>query len=212
MNDHALRPDERLHGLLDQVFARLHEHLNGDIIGDAPFLDEVAIKGEFGVRRGRETDFDFLEAAAHQRLEKLQLLRNVHGHGEGLIAVAQIDRAPDGRAADDLARPFSVRQGDCREGSVFHRGTGKHGFEMRMKRAWTFYQAGRCLRLTKQRQPKLREKGSASRAHGRAPAKNAEQRKSAGQKWPHGGESSEAAGNCKAARRCVSIAPSDMTI
>ena len=94
VDDDLLRADQRLDGALDQILARLHEHLQPDVVRRAVLLDEPAVEGELGVRRGREADFDFLEAAFHQRLEQLELLADVHRHGERLVAVAQIHAAP----------------------------------------------------------------------------------------------------------------------
>jgi hypothetical protein len=108
MNDRALRTDERFDGAFDEVFARLHEHLHGHVVGNAPVFDERAVEGELGIRGGGKADLDFLEAAAHQRLKQLELLRDVHGHRERLIAVAQIDAAPDGRARQGASGPLPL--------------------------------------------------------------------------------------------------------
>ena len=102
MNDAALRTDEGLDGALDEVFAGLDEHLHGDVVGDAAFFDEAAAEGELGVGRGGEADLDVLEAALHEGVEHFELLRDVHGYGEGLVAVAQVHAAPEGRFGEDL--------------------------------------------------------------------------------------------------------------
>ena len=88
-------PTSDSNGALDQILARLHEHLEPHVVRRAVFLDEPAVEGELGVRRRREADLDFLEAALHERLEQLELLADVHRHGERLVAVAQIHAAPD---------------------------------------------------------------------------------------------------------------------
>ena len=121
MDDGLLRADQRFDGALDQILARLHEHLEPHVVRRAFFLDEPAVERELGVRRRRETDFDFLEAAFHERLEQLQFLADVHRHGERLVAVAQIHAAPDGRAGEDAVRPLPVGQADRRERTVFFR-------------------------------------------------------------------------------------------
>src|SRR5207249_1997677 len=46
------RAGERLEGALDEVLARLDQHLEPDIIGRAVLLDEPAVEGELGVRSG----------------------------------------------------------------------------------------------------------------------------------------------------------------
>ena len=119
MDDDLFCADERFDGAFDQILARLHEHLEPYIVRRALLLDEPAVEGELGVRRGRKADFDFLEASFHERLEQLQFLRNVHRHGERLVAVAQIHAAPDGRAGEDAVGPLPVGQADRRKRTVF---------------------------------------------------------------------------------------------
>jgi hypothetical protein len=98
------------------------------VVWCAVFLDEPAIERELGVRRGRKANFDFLEAALHERLKKFEFLAYVHGHGERLIAVAQIHAAPARRVREDAARPLAVGQADRRERTIFFRRVFVHGF------------------------------------------------------------------------------------
>ena len=63
----------RLKGALHQVLARLHQHLNGHVGGNAPALDQFAAEIEVGLRGGRKADLDLLESARHQQLEHAQL-------------------------------------------------------------------------------------------------------------------------------------------
>jgi hypothetical protein len=121
MNNGLLRADERFNSALNQIFTRLHEHLEPHVVRRAFFLDEPAVERELGIRCGRETNFDFLEAAFHKRLEQLKFLADVHRHGERLIAVAQIHTAPDGRVGKDAVRPLPVGQADRRERTIFFR-------------------------------------------------------------------------------------------
>ncbi len=118
MNDRALRADQRLHGLLDQILAGLHEALDRDVIGDAPFLDEAAVEGELGVRGRWKSDLDFLEPTLHQRVEELEFLRDIHRHGQGLVAIAEIDAAPDRRGGQCAAGPLALRNRDGRERTI----------------------------------------------------------------------------------------------
>ncbi len=68
MNDGPLRPLEGLESAGDQIFARLHQHLDGDVIGDEVALDEFAHKIEVGLGGRREAHLDVLEAdVGHQR-------------------------------------------------------------------------------------------------------------------------------------------------
>ncbi len=78
--------------------------------GEWPFSMSRRFEGEFRVRRGRKADFDFLETDFHERLEQFQFLRNVHRHGERLIAIAQIHAAPSWRVRERARRPLAVGQ------------------------------------------------------------------------------------------------------
>ena len=92
-------PTSDSNGALDQILARLHEHLEPHVIRDAVLLDEPAVEGELGVGGRGEADLDLLEAALHERLKQLELLADVHRHGQRLVAVAQVHAAPDAARA-----------------------------------------------------------------------------------------------------------------
>ena len=62
MHDRALGAADRLEGLVDQLGARLGQHLDRDVLGNQAVLDDLAHKGEIGVRGRREADLDLLEA------------------------------------------------------------------------------------------------------------------------------------------------------
>ena len=84
-------------GLADDVLAGLREHLYCHIVGDEVLLHQRA--QEFILRFGGrgEPDFDLLEANRDELLVERQLFLQAHRHDERLIAVAQVDAAPDGR-------------------------------------------------------------------------------------------------------------------
>ena len=128
MHDGVLGAADRLEGALDQFFARLGQHLDGDAVGDLVAVDQFTAEIEFGLRGGGETDFDFLEAHADQQVEHAALAIGPHGLDQRLVAVAQIDAAPDRRFDDRAARPASVGQLHRRGGSVFLGiGHSRHG-------------------------------------------------------------------------------------
>ena len=52
-------PIKRFDGALDQILARLHEHLEPHVVRRALFLDEPAVEGELGVGRRRESRLRF---------------------------------------------------------------------------------------------------------------------------------------------------------
>ena len=114
----------------DELFAALAEDLNRDVIRDAVFLDETATEIEFDLGSRRETDLDFLEANFHEQLEVFEFLVDAHGLGEGLVAVAEIDAAPDRGAVESAVGPLAVGQVDGRERAVFTDGRGLHGTEI----------------------------------------------------------------------------------
>ena len=130
MDDGAFRADQGLDGAFDEVLAGLDEDLDGDVVGNALVLDQAAHEGELGVGGGGETDLDLLEAALHERIEHLELLGDVHGHGERLVAVAEIDAAPGGRRGQDAVGPLAIGQVDRREWPVLGCGFFQHGFSV----------------------------------------------------------------------------------
>ena len=55
MHDRAPGAADRLEGALDQLGARLRQHLDRHVVGDQVLLDELADKVEIGLRGGRES-------------------------------------------------------------------------------------------------------------------------------------------------------------
>ncbi|HUJ49773.1 MAG TPA: hypothetical protein VLW25_06225, partial [Bryobacteraceae bacterium] len=106
-------------GALDQGIARLHQHLDGYVARDQVALDEVAAEVEVGLGSGGEADLDFLESQIHQLEEHARFARRIHGLDQGLIAVAQIDAAPDRRFHDGARGPLPVRQCDGIKWPIF---------------------------------------------------------------------------------------------
>jgi len=119
VNDGVFGAFEGFEGALDEVFAGLDEDLDRDVIRDAAVFDEAAHECELRVGSRGEADFDLLEPAFHQGVEEFEFLGNVHGNGEGLVAVAEVDAAPDGGVGEGAIRPLAVGQVDRREGAVF---------------------------------------------------------------------------------------------
>ena len=77
------------------------EHLDRHVVGDPVVVDELADEVEVGLARCRETDLDLLEPHRDQRLEHVQLARWVHRIDQCLVAVAQVDGAPQRCLVDD---------------------------------------------------------------------------------------------------------------
>ena len=127
MDDGAPRAADGVEGAPDQVVARLGQHLDGDVVRDHVLLDELAAEVEIGFRGRGEADLDLLEAHPAQQLEHAPLALRPHGLDQRLVAVAQVDRAPDRRLLDDLAGPGPVGQADRLEALVFVDRHGGHG-------------------------------------------------------------------------------------
>jgi hypothetical protein len=94
-------PMSDLHGFLDQVLAGLHEHLNGDVVGNVVLLDEQAVEGEFRVRGGREAHLDFLETTQSRAPETARAFaRHSSARRAPGCQSRRIHAAPDGRALE----------------------------------------------------------------------------------------------------------------
>ena len=79
--------------------------------GMASVVDDLADEVEVGLARGREADLDLLVAHADEQLEHAPLAGGAHGVDQGLVAVAQVDRAPQRCLRDPRVRPGAVGQG-----------------------------------------------------------------------------------------------------
>ena len=108
MHDRALGAADGVEAAADQIFPRLGQHLDGDIGGNHVLLDELAHEIEIGLRGRGEAHLDLLEAHLEQQLEHAVLALGAHGLDQRLVAVAQIDAAPDRRLVDHPRRPAPV--------------------------------------------------------------------------------------------------------
>ncbi len=126
VHDRALRARRRVDRAADQLFARLGQHDDGHVVGDALLVDQHAHKVEVGLRGRREAHFDLLDADFDEHLEETQFLLRTHRLDQGLVAVAQVGAHPDWRARDGLRRPRTVVDLDGRERAVFTGWIGQH--------------------------------------------------------------------------------------
>ena len=127
MKDGVFRAAQRVDAADDQLFAALAEDLNRNIVRNAAFLDQAPAKIEFDLRRAGEPYFDLLETDAHEHLEILQLFLHAHRLGESLIAVAEVDTAPDGGAVERAVGPLAVGQVNGGKRAIFRNRCGLHG-------------------------------------------------------------------------------------
>src|SRR5690606_29282520 len=117
-------------GAADQVLARLGQHDDGDVVGNALLVHQLAHEVEIRLRRGGDADLDCLETDLDHLLEETQLALDAHRLDQRLVAVAQVGAHPDGRLRNAAARPgaFGKVAGERRERYVFGGGVGKHQY------------------------------------------------------------------------------------
>ena len=127
VNDGLLDAFQTFVAALDQMLTCLHEDLNRNIFGDAIFLDQAADELEFGIRGRREADFDLGKSYAHEQVKILQFFLDRHRGWQGLVAITEINGAPDGSLRDRLIGPGPIRQGYRRKWSIFGDGLLLHG-------------------------------------------------------------------------------------
>jgi hypothetical protein len=91
--------------ILDDHTLNLEPHIAGDVSTCNEFLYEA----EVGITSSWVCDFNLLEAAFYDFLKEDILLNDRHGICQGLVAVAEICREPDGGRFCDLCRPCAGR-------------------------------------------------------------------------------------------------------
>ena len=84
------------------------QDLDRDILGDAVLFDQAATEIELDLGGGRKADLDLFEANTQEHVEILELLFDAHGLGEGLIAIAEIDAAPDRSLGERAVGPLAI--------------------------------------------------------------------------------------------------------
>ena len=97
MHYYILCAAHRIESFAYDVFARLGENLNGDVVGNEVVLYQLAQKIVFRFGGGGEADFYLFEADFYQKFEKFHLGFERHRLDKALVAVAQVNRAPYGR-------------------------------------------------------------------------------------------------------------------
>src|ERR1700722_18953984 len=122
VDDGPLRAHERFKCPLDQVLARLHQHLKPNILRRAVLLNQPAVEIELGVRGRGEAPLNFLEAAFARRVEQLQFLAHVHRDGGG-----RVPAPPGGGVGEDPVRPLPVGQRGRWEWVILERWFFLHG-------------------------------------------------------------------------------------
>ena len=88
-------------------------------------FDQLPADLELGLAGRGEPDLDLLHPDVHQGVEILQLLGQVHGVHQGLVAVPQVHRAPDRGLDDPPVGPGAPLDGLGLEGDVLFK-SGLH--------------------------------------------------------------------------------------
>ena len=115
------RPRCTLKGLIgscDEFRPALYEHLNPHIFGNEIFGDQLSHEVKIGLACRGEPDFDLSETHLHQFSEHRQFAHRVHRINQGLIAITEVNRAPDRSLIDGLIRPGAVGKDDRYEWGV----------------------------------------------------------------------------------------------
>jgi hypothetical protein len=89
-------------------------------------VDELAHEIELGLRRGWKADLDLGKADLDQHLEHAQLARAVHRLDQCLVAVAQVDAAPQGSLRQHRIGPAPVGETDRWKSAVLGVGLLQH--------------------------------------------------------------------------------------
>jgi len=110
---------QRLVGAADELLARLHEHLDGDVVGNVAALDEHPHEIEVGLARRGEPHLDLAESHLYETPEQAQFALRIHRVDECLVAVAQVDGAPRRCAIDRAVRPRAVAEHEGNPSLVF---------------------------------------------------------------------------------------------
>jgi len=119
MDDGLLHPGQAVHRPFYQVGPGLGENLDSHVIRDMALFYELPLEVKLNLTGGGKTHLYFLEPHAGQDFEIGNLLGNVHGGRQGLVAVPEIHGTPDGRLGQDFVRPGTVRKLHLGIGLVF---------------------------------------------------------------------------------------------
>ena len=122
VNDRLLGAAQRLVRALEEFVTTLDQHLNPHVFGCEVLFDDLAHEVEVGLTGRGETDFDLREAHLHERVEHPALALGIHRIDESLVAVTQVDRAPQRGLRDDGVGPGAVVEHERDERRVLLKG------------------------------------------------------------------------------------------
>ena len=90
MEDHIFGALNGLKCFLDQMGAGLYQYLNGHIIRDMATVDELPTDLILRLRGRRKANLNLFDPDVHQSMEIFQLLFEIHGIYQGLVAIPQV--------------------------------------------------------------------------------------------------------------------------
>ena len=100
MNYSRFTAFKRFKGFLYDMLSRLSKHLNGNIIGNKIFFNQCSCKFVFRFACRREAYFYFFKTNFYKIGKKFELFFQIHWNNERLVAVSQINTAPNRRFFD----------------------------------------------------------------------------------------------------------------
>ena len=98
-----------LKGTVDQMLSALGQNLNLYIIRNHVFSYQLAQKIVLNLGSCREANLDLFKSKFYQEVEHLDLLLYDHRLNQCLVAVAQVNTAPDRRFLNLFIRPLTLR-------------------------------------------------------------------------------------------------------
>ena len=108
MNDGVLCTFQTFVCAFNQLGSALNQYLNSDIIRNQVFLNNLTNEIKVRLARCRESNFNFFEAHVDKSFEHAHFAFWVHGVDQGLVAVAQVNTAPQRCLCDGCIRPGAI--------------------------------------------------------------------------------------------------------
>ena len=109
-----------------QFFPTLAKDLDRHVRWNPPLINEATAEIELDLGSRRESDFDLFETDLRQHLKEAEFFRDIHRLSQGLIAVPEVDTAPDGRSFDHAVGPLSIGEKDWLKRTIFCQGRELH--------------------------------------------------------------------------------------
>ena len=91
VHDGALHALQTFVCALQQIFAALHQHLNGYVVRNEVLFNQQTNEIKIRLRSRRESNFNFFETHFYECVEHAQLALGIHWVDERLVAVAKVD-------------------------------------------------------------------------------------------------------------------------